>query len=319
MEKLRIVFMGTPEFAAHNLRILHQSGANVVAVVTAPDKPAGRGRKITPSAVKQTAQELGIQVLQPVKLKDPAFVEVLRNLKPDLQVVVAFRMLPEVVWNLPPYGTFNLHASLLPQYRGAAPINWAVMNGETVTGVTTFFLNHEIDTGNIIMQEKVAIEPDDNAGSVHDKLMETGARLVVKTVAAIEAGDVKEQSQSADGEEALKPAPKIFKDDCRINWSMSSVEIHNKVRGLSPYPAAWTEMQEPGKAPVSLKVYATVLTDSDYALNPGALFCDGKELLMAGTGDGTLGILEIQMAGKKRMPVTDFLRGYRWVEGTKLV
>lgn len=319
MDKLRIVFMGTPEFAAHNLRVLHQSGANVVGVVTAPDKPAGRGRKITAPAVKQMALELGILVLQPEKLKDPAFLEELRNLKPDLQVVVAFRMLPEVVWNMPPYGTFNLHASLLPQYRGAAPINWAVINGETFTGVTTFFLNHEIDTGNIIMQQRVAIEPDDNAGSVHDKLMETGARLVVKTVDAIEAGDVNEQSQAADGEEVLKPAPKIFKDDCRINWTLSSVEIHNKVRGLSPYPAAWTEMQEPGKESVSLKVYATFLANNDHILNPGELFCDGKEMLLAGTGDRPLGILEIQLAGKKRMSVSAFLRGYRWVEGTKLV
>jgi methionyl-tRNA formyltransferase len=319
MEKLRIVFMGTPEFAAHNLRILHQSGANVVAVVTAPDKPAGRGRKVMAPAVKQMALDLGIPVLQPEKLKDPVFLEQLRNLKPDLQVVVAFRMLPEVVWNLPSHGTFNLHASLLPQYRGAAPINWAVINGETVTGVTTFFLNHEIDTGNIIMQQRVAIEPADNAGSVHDKLMETGAQLVVKTVAAIEAGAVNEQSQSADAVDVLKPAPKIFKEDCRINWTLLSEAIHNKVRGLSPYPAAWTEMQEPGKAPVSLKVYATVLADSDRCLKPGELFCDGKEILLAGTGDRTIGILEIQVAGKKRMPVNAFLRGYRWVEGTKFL
>jgi methionyl-tRNA formyltransferase len=240
MNHLRIIFMGTPEFAAHHLKILHERGANIVAAITAPDKPAGRGQKLKPSAVKEMALKLGIPVMQPEKLKNPDFLAELKSYRPDLQIVVAFRMLPEAVWALPPKGSFNLHASLLPQYRGAAPINWAVINGEKETGVTTFFLNHDIDTGNIIMQEKVPIAPNDSAGDVHDRLMEAGANLVVKTVEAIATDTVHEKAQSTENTTPLKPAPKIFKEDGRLDWNQSAASIHNKIRGLSPFPGAWT-------------------------------------------------------------------------------
>lgn len=318
MDQLRIVFMGTPEFAAHHLKTLHNEGANIVAVITAPDKPAGRGQKLKPSAVKEMALDLGIPVLQPEKLKNPDFLEELKGYRPDLQIVVAFRMLPEVVWALPPKGTFNLHASLLPQYRGAAPINWAVINGEKETGVTTFFLNHDIDTGNIIMQEKVAIGPDDNAGDVHDRLMETGASLVVKTVKAIEADEVKETPQNTSDSILLKPAPKIFKEDGRLDWEQSAASLHNKIRGLNPYPGAWTELIEPGKEPLTLKIFSTTLENEYSSLQPGEIYCDNKTVIKVGTQDQALLIKEWQLAGKKRMKVEDFLRGYKWQNGAYL-
>jgi methionyl-tRNA formyltransferase len=321
MQKLRIIFMGTPEFAAHNLKVLYNSDvANIVAVITAPDKPAGRGQKLKPSAVKEAAMELGIPVMQPEKLKDLAFLSELQSYNADLQVVVAFRMLPEVVWNMPAKGSFNLHASLLPQYRGAAPINWAVMNGEKQTGVTTFFLNHDIDTGNIIMQESLAILPEDDAGTVHDKLMEAGSKLVVKTVSVIADNTVEEkpQSQLSNGEE-IKPAPKIFKDDCRTNWTDKAVRIHNKIRGLSPYPTAWTELVEPGKDPILMKIFKAEILYEESRLKPCEVYCDKEKVLMVGTSDFALRIFEIQLAGKKRMYVEDFLRGYRWQEGSRVV
>ncbi|GAO30354.1 methionyl-tRNA formyltransferase [Geofilum rubicundum] len=312
MNHLRILFMGTPEFAAHHLKVLHERGAHIVAVITAPDKPAGRGQKLKPSAVKEMALELSIPVMQPEKLKNPDFLEELKSYRPDLQIVVAFRMLPEVVWNLPPKGTFNLHASLLPQYRGAAPINWAVINGEKETGVTTFFLNHDIDTGNIIMQEKVAIAPNDNAGDVHDRLMEAGAVLVVKTVEAIAANTVQEIPQNTNESTLLKPAPKIFKEDGRLDWNQSAASIHNKIRGLSPFPGAWTELIEPGKEAIALKIFSTSLLDEIETLQPGAVYCDHKSVLKVGTKDRPLLIHELQLAGKKRMKTEDFLRGYKW-------
>lgn len=310
MNSLRIIFMGTPEFAAYNLKALHQKGAQIVAVVTAPDRPAGRGQKLQPSAVKMMAKELNIPVLQPEKLRDPEFQNALRTYRPDLQVVVAFRMLPESVWSLPPKGTFNLHASLLPQYRGAAPINWAVMNGETETGVTTFFLNHEIDTGSIIMQESIAILPNDNAGIIHDKLMKLGADLVVKTVEAISKNEAKTIAQIDS--HTLKPAPKLFRDDGRIDWHLTSEKIHNHIRGLSPYPAAWTELVEKGKKPVMMKVFETEIASSSKNLLPGAVQCNGKDRMAVGTGNGAVLIKELQLAGKKRMSTDDFLKGYRW-------
>lgn len=307
-KKLRIVFMGTPDFAVESLKRLVDNDYDIVGVITAPDKPAGRGQKLQPSAVKVYAQSQGLLVLQPDKLKDPLFVEQLRSLKADLQIVVAFRMLPEVVWNMPPLGTFNLHGSLLPQYRGAAPINWAVINGDTETGVTTFFLQHEIDTGHVIKQEKIAIEPSDNAGSVHDKLMLLGARLVLETVQAIERGEVNPIPQSRFPDEVLKPAPKIFKDDCRINWQKTATEVHNLIRGLSPHPTAWTELVHANGEVLAVKLFESRL-GSNPSVGAGAVECDGKKRLLIGCADGNIEVLSLQAAGKKRMGIEDFLRG----------
>lgn len=315
MQHLRIVFMGTPDFATESLKALLEAGANIVGVVTAPDKPAGRGRKLTPPPVKQFAVEKGLKVLQPEKLKAPGFLETLAALKADLQVVVAFRMLPEIVWNMPPKGTFNLHSSLLPEYRGAAPINWAVINGEEKTGVTTFFLKHEIDTGDIIFQEEIPIAPDDTAGTVHDKLMVKGAELVVKTVQAVAQNEVSPVPQP---EKELKPAPKIFKEDCRIDWQQNEEKIHNKIRGLSPYPAAWTELSTPEEKNKSVKIFLTEKTGSN-KLKPGEIYCDGKQLILAGTARDDLKINELQMAGKKRMKTEDFLRGHNIPEGAYFI
>lgn len=306
MEKnLRIIYMGTPEFAVPALEILVDNGWNVVAVVTAPDKPKGRGQKLIPSPVKESALKHGIPVLQPTNLKAPEFLEELKNFQADIQVVVAFRMLPEVVWDMPPKGTFNLHASLLPDYRGAAPINWAIINGEKETGLTTFFLQHEIDTGNIIFQEKEPIHPEDNIGSLYERLMAKGAKLVLKTIEAIAADKVKTSPQNED--QALHHAPKIFKETCQIDWSQSALNIHNLIRGLSPYPAAWTTLD--GKI---CKVYTSEVDESDIeGLQVGEFTSDGKTHLTFQTGKGTLKILEIQMEGKKRMSIQDFLRGYQ--------
>lgn len=314
MEKkdLKIVFFGTPEFAVASLDKLVSNGYNVVGAVTMPDKPAGRGHKMYQSPLKEYAVAHGIRLMQPVQLKDEEFVEELRSLGADLFIVIAFRMLPEVVWQMPPRGTFNLHASLLPRYRGAAPINWAVINGDTETGVTTFFLKHEIDTGDIIDQEKIAILPSDNVGDVHDKLMELGAELTLKTVNSIVDGTFTTISQDKllNGETAT-PAPKIFKDTCRIDWRKNSREIHNLVRGLSPYPAAWTELEVNDPAnPVTIKIFSTNLCGiCPETTLPGEMIIDDKSMKVA-CGDGRLiEILELQPAGKKRMTAEAFLRG----------
>ena len=303
---MKIIYMGTPDFAVEPLRRLVEAGKNIVAVVTMPDKPAGRGHKIQFSPVKEYALSVNIPLLQPVNLKDPEFVEELRSYQADLQIVVAFRMLPEIVWNMPPLGTFNLHASLLPQYRGAAPINWAVINGETETGITTFFLQHEIDTGNIIMQEKITIAPDDNAGIVHDRLMMLGADLVLRTVNQIESGNVASIPQP-DGE--LKAAPKIFKDTCLINFNTTAESVRNLVRGLAPYPAAWIELTDPAGNTTNMKIYevSKELCTSSHPV--GTLVCDGKKILKVAVQDGYIHLDQVQLAGKKRMPAADLMRG----------
>ena len=317
MEKkdLRIVYMGTPDFAVESLKRLVEGGYNVVGVITMPDKPMGRHQEtLQPSAVKKYAVEQGLRILQPVSLKDPEFIEELRSLQADLQIVVAFRMLPEVVWNMPPMGTFNLHASLLPQYRGAAPINWAVINGEKETGITTFFLKHEIDTGAVIQQVRIPILETDNVGDVHDKLMMLGGQLVTDTVDRILDGTVKAipQEEMEPGTE-LKPAPKIFKETCRIDWEHKKLEqLYNFVRGLSPYPAAWTELvRAEGEKPVVMKIYQTAKEATVHSLKTGSVCTDGKSYLKIAVDGGFLVLQEIQIAGKKRMPVTDFLRGAR--------
>lgn len=316
---LRILFMGTPEFAVESLKALVEGGYNVVGVVTMPDKPAGRGYKLQPSPVKQYALQQGLTVLQPEKLKDEEFLNELKRLNADLQVVVAFRMLPEVVWNMPPKGTFNLHSSLLPQYRGAAPINWAIINGEKETGVTTFFLSHEIDTGQIIFQEKTPIEETDNAGTLHDRLMEMGAQLVLKTVDAILQGNVQAipQSELIRNESGLKTAPKIFKEDCQVDWNKSAREIYNLIRGLSPYPAAWTELPSDNNGEkLRFKLFAgEPVENATHDLLPGSLRTDNKTYLDVAAKDGFLRITELQLTGKKRMSTTDFLNGYSFPDG----
>ncbi len=303
---MKIVFMGTPDFAVASLAKLVENGSEVVAVITAPDKPSGRGLLMHETPVKKYAVSKNIPVLQPEKLKNPEFLEKLRGYHADLQVVVAFRMLPEVVWNMPTIGTFNLHGSLLPQYRGAAPINWAVINGDTETGVTTFFIQQEIDTGNIIFAEKEPILNEDNAGTVHDKLMERGANLVLKTVRAIEAGNYPQIPQKMDVE--LKAAPKIFKETCQINWNQAAENVHNFVRGLSPYPAAWTILSEK-----TCKIYQSEIGDlADDASEIGAFQTDGKTFLSYRCVDKWLIIKELQLEGKKRMGIEEFLRGFRF-------
>ena len=326
-EDLRIVYMGTPDFAVESLRQLVEGGYNVVGVITMPDKPMGRhGSVLQPSPVKQYAVEKGLRVLQPVNLKDEAFVEELRSLQADLQIVVAFRMLPEVVWNMPPMGTFNLHASLLPQYRGAAPINWAIINGDTETGITTFFLKQEIDTGEVIQQVRVPIADEDNVEVIHDKLMNLGGRLVTETVDAILAGTVKPVPQEELvnlSEEELRPAPKIFKDTCRIDWTKGVKAVYDFVRGLSPYPAAWTELVHPQGGVQVMKVFQAekvFVSQTENSFVPhkeevGTVSTDGKTYLRVALTDGYLNILSLQLAGKKRMPVADFLRGFKVIEG----
>ena len=318
-EDLRIVYMGTPDFAVESLRQLVEGGYNVVGVITMPDKPMGRhGSVLQPSPVKQYALEKGLRVLQPVNLKDEAFVEELRSLKADLQIVVAFRMLPEVVWNMPAMGTFNLHASLLPQYRGAAPINWAIINGDTETGITTFFLKHEIDTGEVIQQVRIPIADADNVEVIHDKLMNLGGRLVTETVDAILVGTVKPVPQEELlklSEEELRPAPKIFKETCRIDWSKGVKAVYDFVRGLSPYPAAWTELVNADGTSQVLKIFQTEKHFFSHEEKIGAVSTDGKTYLRVALADGYLNILSLQLAGKKRMPVADFLRGYKASEG----
>lgn len=313
-EDLRIVYMGTPDFAVESLRALVEGGYNVVGVITMPDKPAGRGMKLQYSPVKQYALEVGIPLLQPEKLKNEEFLSELKAWNADLQIVVAFRMLPEVVWDMPRYGTFNLHASLLPQYRGAAPINWAVINGDKETGITTFFLQHEIDTGNVIKQEKVTIEDTDNAGIVHDKLMTLGARLVCETVDQVLKGDLTAIPQDEMAQKAgeLRAAPKIFKDTCRIDWKQNTDQIYNLIRGMAPYPAAWTELVEEDGKRTMVKIYETAKEHVGSGLPIGTLSSDGKSFLHVATSDGSIKILSLQIAGKKRMSVDEFLRGFRF-------
>ncbi len=321
-EELRIVYMGTPDFAVESLRALVEGGYNVVGVVTMPDKPMGRhGSVLQPSPVKKYALEKGLTVLQPEKLKDETFLDELRALKADLQIVVAFRMLPEVVWNMPPMGTFNLHASLLPQYRGAAPINWAVINGETETGITTFFLKHEIDTGKIIQQVRVPIHETDNVEDVHDRLMLLGGQLVTETVDNILAGTIQliDQSELVGADVELKPAPKIFHETCQINWNQPMKKVYDFIRGLSPYPAAWSEFEDAKGKKQSVKIFSTsmverVFTASELMPKPGEMLTDGKTYLHVMCQNGLLSINELQMAGKKRMPIADFLRGFEMKE-----
>ena len=306
-KELRIVYMGTPDFAVAPLKALVEGGYNVVAVVTTPDKPSGRGLKVNESAVKRYAVEVGLPILQPVKLSDEEFVSAFKALDADLGIVIAFRMLPEIIWAEPRLGTFNLHASLLPQYRGAAPINRAIMNGETETGVTTFLLNPQIDEGAVLGQTKVAIEPSDNVGTLHDKLMNVGVDLVLETVEKIADGNVTpiEQSDMCDGE--LRPAPKIFKEDCHIDFSRSGEQIVNLVRGLSPYPAAWANLSEG----LSAKIFEVAFEPQSVDVECGTVASDGKKYIRVACADGWIVVKELQLSGKKRMTAEELLRGFR--------
>ena len=308
-DELRIVYMGTPEFAVASLDALVSGGYNVVGVVTMPDKPAGRGYKVQFSAVKEYALAHNLPLLQPEKLKDEQFLGELKALKADLQIVVAFRMLPEVVWNMPPMGTFNLHGSLLPQYRGAAPINWAIINGEKETGVTTFFLQHEIDTGDLILQKKIAIHRTDNAETIHDQLMVLGAQTVVETVDCILDGTAPKMPQPEVAE--LKMAPKIFKETCKINWNSDCESIYNFVRGLSPYPTAWSELINDNREPIPMKIYAVTTEQTSHTYTHGTIITDGKKELKVACKDGFVIIKSLQLSGKKRMNSDEFLRGYK--------
>lgn len=307
-EDFRIIFMGTPTFAVETLKLLVENSYNVVAVVTMPDKPAGRGHKLQESDVKKYAMSQNILVLQPEKLRDEEFLKTLNSLNANLNIVVAFRMLPEVVWDMPPCGTYNLHASLLPQYRGAAPINWAIINGEQETGVTTFKLVHEIDSGKIAYQSKVEIKETDNAGIIHDKLMNIGAKLVLKTVDAIINDTIELRSQDIDIEK-LKPAPKIFKDTCRINWTATAQDIHNFIRGLSPYPAAYTVLQRENEA-ITVKIFDAVPILEIHNLQIGSIVQSDQNTIDVAVANGFIRILELQIQGRKRMQTSAFLNGF---------
>ncbi|MGK7390391.1 MAG: methionyl-tRNA formyltransferase [Candidatus Cyclobacteriaceae bacterium M2_1C_046] len=302
---MRIVFMGTPDFAVPSLRILVENGYDVVGVITAPDKPKGRGQKMMSTPVKEYAESAGLNILQPTNLKDTAFIEELKHLNVDLQVVVAFRMLPAIVWDMPPKGTINLHASLLPQFRGAAPINWAIIHGEKETGITTFFLQHEIDTGDIIFQEKEPIKPEDTAGTLYNRLMEKGGQLVLKTVKAIESENVEPFKQNWEGE--LKAAPKIFREDCEIDWNRPSQQVINFIRGMAPYPGAWTKVD--GKV---LKIFGVRLVEKAEKGEPGTYNTDNKTFLDFYTSDGAVRVTELQLEGKKKMDTEELLRGYNF-------
>ena len=310
---IRIVFMGTPEFAVASLSALYDAGCKIVGVITAPDKPAGRGMKLQESAVKKYALEKGLKILQPEKLKNPDFLNELKNLNADLQIVVAFRMLPEVVWNMPPMGTLNLHGSLLPQYRGAAPINWVLINGEKETGVTTFKLQHEIDTGPILMQEKMSIGENEPAGELHDRMKEIGARVLVETVKGLADGTLKETpqeqvSKNTPGDPVeFKHAPKIYTETCQVDWNKSVAEIFNLVRGLAPFPAAFTTLQNK-----KLKIYSSAKELTKPSIAPGAFETDHRSFLKFACEDGYLHLRDIQLEGKKRMMIEDFLRGFRF-------
>lgn len=315
-QSLKVVFMGTPEFAATTLKSIAASQHKVLAVVTVPDKPAGRGQKLTESEVKAEATRLGIPVLQPAKLKAPEFISELKQLGADVFIVVAFRMLPKEVWAMPPHGTFNLHASLLPHYRGAAPINWAIINGDKTSGNTTFFINEEIDTGKIIYQEELPIGPNELAGELHDRLMISGAALVVKTLDAIADGSVEpvEQPHTLNGE-PLKQAPKIFKDTCKIKWSESCEKVLNHIRGLSPYPAAWSTLRNATTSEeIPAKIFKVSISDKKSHSAPGTIATDGKTYIHVATGEGTLSVEELQLAGKKRLATAEFLRGFKDLE-----
>lgn len=313
--------MGTPEFAVPSLKILIENGFNVVGVITAPDRPAGRGRKIQYSAVKTFALSQKLTILQPTNLKDSEFIKELKKLNPDLQIVVAFRMLPEIVWNLPKLGTFNLHASLLPQYRGAAPINWAIINGERQTGVTTFFLDKEIDTGKIILQIKVEIDEKVNAGVIHDKLMQVGSKLVLETTQLIASGEIDtvDQDEYYNSSESLKKAPKIHKVDCQINWDNSVSEINDFVRGLSPYPGAYTSLISPEGKEYIIKVFKAGIADDSSRKSAGKIDTNEKNYLHVFTSKGILKIEEIQATGKQRMSISDFLRGFQITNQWKFI
>ena len=311
LRDLRIVFMGTPEFAVASLEALVKTGCQIVGVITAPDKLAGRGMKMTESPVKKYALEHQLRILQPEKLKNPEFIDTLKSLRADLQIVVAFRMLPEVVWNMPPLGSVNLHGSLLPEYRGAAPINWAVINGDKITGVTTFKLSHEIDTGDILLQESFPIGENETAGEVHDRMKEIGAQLLVKTVKGLADGSLKEVPQSSLNNvipATIKHAPKIFTETCRIDFQKSVEEVHNLIRGLSPYPGAFTYLDEK-----MLKIFRSEKEKGNDANKPlpGEYKSDGKSYLKFGCSDGYIVVKELQLEGKRKMSAGDFLRGYR--------
>jgi len=304
---MRIIFMGTPDFAVASLQALLDAGENVVAVITSPDKPAGRGQKLHQSAVKQFAVANNIPVLQPEKLKNPTFIETLKSYQADLQVVVAFRMLPEVVWDMPKLGTINVHASLLPQYRGAAPINHAIINGEKESGVSTFLLQHEIDTGNILLSKRVEIKETDNAGILHDKLMEAGAETLIQTIKGFKEKTLTPIPQQDIHVDELKHAPKIFKDDCKIDWTLNNEQIYNKIRGLSPYPAAYTFIDNK-----TLKIYEAQKEANTIKLDIGQYTTDGKTYIKFASNDGLISLKSVQIEGKKRMSVDEFLRGYRF-------
>ena len=315
MRDLRILFMGTPEFAVASLKSIVEAEYHVVGVITAPDRPAGRGRKLQQSAVKKYALEQDLPVLQPTNLKSEEFLRELKDLNPNLQVVVAFRMLPEVVWRFPEYGTFNLHASLLPQYRGAAPINWAIINGEATTGVSTFFIDEKIDTGEMILQQEISIEPNESAGGLHDRLMEAGAELVVKTLEAIREGTVKTTAQQDS--DTLRSALKLTKENTRINWNLPVINIHNFIRGLSPYPAAWTMLLN-GNNEVMMKIYSAEKEVIQHDLEIGKLHQEEKQIKVA-VSAGFINLKIIQLPGKKKMPVKDLLNGYNFFPNAKVL
>ena len=314
-EELRIVFMGTPEFAVTILDAIFKSNYNIVGVLTAPDKQAGRGRKIHKSAVKVYAEEKGLNILQPTNLKDPLFLKELKALNANLQIVVAFRMLPKVVWEMPAYGTFNLHASLLPNYRGAAPINWAIINGETETGVTTFFIDDKIDTGEMILQDKIDITVHDTAGTLHDKLMHLGAKIVLQTISEIEKGIVTRTPQIFTPE--LKQAPKIHKETCQINWNWPIKQVYDFIRGLSPYPGAWTILQNNGEE-IFLKIFRASMEEDGHTLANGAILSTKKEMKIAVTG-GYIHLKEIQLPGKRRMETGDVLNGLKLTDSASML
>jgi len=309
MNDFKILFSGTPDFAVESLKILVENGYNICGVITAPDKPAGRGMQMQQSAVKKYALSKDLNILQPEKLKDAVFLSEVASLKADLHIVVAFRMMPEQLWSMPRLGTLNLHASLLPQYRGAAPINRAIMNGETTTGVTTFFLKHEIDTGDIILSDKVDIGPTETAGELHDRLMHIGAVLVLKTVQQIEKGNLSTTPQKSITSE-LKHAPKIFKNDCIINWSDKTSTVFNQIRGLSPYPGAFTMLEDKNGKTLTLKIYSALFLESKELSETGKIISDNKSFLNITTSDGIISIKELQLEGKKRMSAEEFLRGF---------
>jgi methionyl-tRNA formyltransferase len=317
MSEPRILFMGTPEFAVATLGALLINGFNVVSVVTAPDKPSGRGRKLSVSPVREFAELSNLRVFQPENLKDPDFVKTITDLKPDIIVVVAFRMLPEVIWRIPSAGTFNLHASLLPQYRGAAPINHVIINGETRTGVTTFFIDDKIDTGNILLREEVHINSIENAGDLHDRLMKQGARLVIKTLEGLISGSLKPQPQELfmENGEIMRTAPKIFPEDCIINWKKDTISVHNLVRGLSPSPCAKTILQN-SSTQLSVKIFESLPELISHSRQPGKILTDGREYMKIACSDGYLNILSLRIEGKKRMSISEFLRGFRIGEYT---